>query len=117
MAHRRSRVSHAKEAFYIVSILIALLIGLFSIFGPSGYLDMKKKQAELENQRKINKAHEESIQTLRRSVESLRNDALTIERIAREKGYGRKGEIVLEVPEAQSDQAPPSGTKSLPRRK
>ena len=113
MAHRRNRVSHAKEAFYIVCILLALLIGLFSIVGPKGYLDMKNAQTELEAHRARVESLKKSNQELERSIDALRSDPKAIEGLARKKRYAKKGEIILEVPEAApaTDSRPQSGRK------
>lgn len=101
MARSKNRASHAKEAFYIICILIFLLIGLFSFIGPGGYLDMKKSQEELETHRARTEALQKDIDERLRSVEALRNDKETIESYARKKGYGKKGEIVQEIPQQE----------------
>jgi cell division protein FtsB len=107
MARRRNRVSHSKEAFYIVCILAFLLIGLFAYLGPGGWLELRKTQAEL-------KAEREQIESLTvengerlRTIQLLRDDRETQERYARRKGYGRKGEIIQEVPTQDPPATPP----------
>jgi len=101
MPYRRNRITHAREAFYIICILLVLLIGLFSFVGPGGYFEMKRVQAELETHRarveSLQKANKERMQ----KIQSLREDPVEIERYLREKGYGKKGEIIQEVPEPQ----------------
>ncbi len=111
MASAKNRVSHAKEAFYIVCILIFLLIGLFSFIGPGGYFDMKKTQQELETHRARTEALQKNIDERMKNVEALRKDKGTIEGYARKKGYGRKGEIIQEIPQqdpVSSDSNPPA---------
>jgi cell division protein FtsB len=98
MPIRHKRVSHGKEIYYILSIVVVVAVTLFSILSPGGYLEMKKVQADLEARRsrvdllrRENQAKMESIQALRSSREAL-------ERYAREKGYGKKGELIQQLP-------------------
>ncbi len=101
MARGKKRVSHAKEAFYIICILMVLLIGLFSYLGPGGYLEMKRLQAELAVHRSRADALQKSSQEHQKNIENLRDtrkDNTAIETIARKKGYAKAGEIVQEVP-------------------
>jgi cell division protein FtsB len=103
--------SLAKEAFCVLCILIALLVGLFSYLGPWGYREMRRTQAELEVERARVEALRKSNEERMRSVQSLREDKNAIESYARKKGYGRKGEIIQEAPQQQPDQSAPSDTK------
>ena len=91
MTHNRTRVTHAKELFYICCILMVLLIGLLSIVGPAGYLEMRKVQAELAAQTARVDALRKSIEHQTNVVNALRDDEKTIEEYARKKGYGKKG--------------------------
>lgn len=88
----------------MICILMILLIGLFSYVGPDGYLELKKTQVELsthgarvETLEQENKQREATIKAL-----TEQNDD-AIEAYARKKGYGRKGEIVQEVPQQEPD--------------
>ena len=104
MAHSRKRVSHAQEAFYVICILMILLIGLFSYVGPWGYLEMEKTQAELAIQSARVEALEKENGVRVDNIKSLQhNDEDAIEGYARKKGYGRKGEIIQEVPQQEPD--------------
>jgi len=112
MASSKKRVSHAKEAFYIICIVIFLLIGLFSYMGPGGYLEMKKVQAELATQQTRVDALKQSKEDRLKSIEALGDDRKSdeeIERYLRQKGYGRKGEIIQEVPQPEPDRPAPKG--------
>jgi cell division protein FtsB len=98
MPIRHKRVSHGKEIYYILSIVVVVAATLFSILSPGGYLEMKKVQADLaalrsrvDVLRRENQAKMESIQALRSSREAL-------ERYARQKGYGKKGELIQQLP-------------------
>jgi cell division protein FtsB len=112
MTRFRKRVSHAKEAFCIIGIVVFLLIGLFSYLGPGGYLEMRKVRAELATHQAqvetLQKARQERLQ----AIEELRDDRKTndaIERYLRKKGYGKKGELIQEVPQPELDRAPTKG--------
>ena len=98
MKRLRKPGSHLKELYFVV--LIVLWIGLltFSLLGPRGYLEMRKAQAAVD-------AHKKRIEMLKmentdrlRTVQALKTDKAALEKYAREKGYGRSGEMVLEVP-------------------
>ena len=118
MARSRKKISHGKEAFYIICILLVSLVGIFSYFGPGGYLEMKKAQIELETHRNrveiLRKTNEERMRT----INSLREDSDAIERYAREKGYAKKDEIILEIPSQEPPPAPdPRSGASDPKKK
>ncbi len=106
MESSRNRISYLKQAFYVACITVALLIGLFTYFGPGGYREMKRIQAELA-------IHQQRVEALRVSneerlhrIQRLRDDPQAIETYARKKGYGRKGEIIEEVPEPVTPDVP-----------
>jgi len=111
MATSKHRLSHAKEAFYISCIVIAVLIGWLSWFGPHGYKELKRTQSEVTAHRKrveaLRKSNEESLH----SVQMLRENPEAIEDYARQKGYARKGEIIQEVPRAESGPPPAPDAK------
>jgi cell division protein FtsB len=98
MAYRK-KVTHAREVFYILCILMVLLIGMFSIVGPGGYIEMKEDEAELAAQTAYVEALRKSIEVQLNTVNALRDNPAAIEEYARRKRYGRKGEVVQEVPE------------------
>ncbi len=106
MARHQKRVSHAKEAFYIICIVIVMLIGLFAYMGPGGYLEIKRMQGELATHQSRVDALQKSKQEHQNAINGLadtRKNNEAIETLAREKGYGKKGEIVQEVPQAEKD--------------
>ncbi|MEJ2110190.1 MAG: septum formation initiator family protein [Acidobacteriota bacterium] len=98
MTQKRHTLRHKKELYYIFLIVLVGGILVLSIFGPNGYLEMKKVEKELQGQ-------QEKVQSLNRSnAERQKNiDALEseegIEREAREQGYGRENEIIEHLPE------------------
>ncbi len=106
MARYKKRVSHAKEGFYITCIVIVMLIGLFAYMGPGGYLEMKKMQTELATRQSridtLQKTKQEHQNAINGLADTRKNNE-AIENLARKKGYGKKGEIVQEVPQAEKD--------------
>ena len=117
MAHRRKKVSHAREAFYIACILIFVLIGIFIIFGPEGYLEMKRMQVEFETHRMRNEAIAETNDEIKHEIQGMRDDPQVKEDYVRRKGYARKGEVIVEVPDPDPEKPLPSGPASSTQRK
>jgi len=111
MATSKRRLTHAKEAFYISCIVIAVVIGLFSWFGPYGYRELKKTQAEVAAAQKRVEALQKSNEELLHKDQMLKENPEAIEDYARRKGYARKGEIIQEVPQAESSAPPASDSK------
>ena len=101
MPYLRNRLSHGKEIYYILCIVVVVVITLSSIWGPGGYLELKKAKQDLENQRIRVDALKRSNEERMRSIQALRSDPETLERHAREKGYGKGDEIVQQLPEAR----------------
>ena len=98
MRHSRRRSTYGSEIYYIVLILAILITGAATIWGPGGYLEMKKTQADLENSRTRIKALEMSNKARLEEIRNLRDDRETLEKYARQKGYGKKGEIIQQLP-------------------
>jgi len=102
MAH--SKISHKKEVYYILCIVAVMVILLFSFFGPGGYRDLQKVRQELLQQRnRVNRIERENKEK-RKSIEALRSDPNELEKHARDKGYGREGEIIQQLPQPASPQ-------------
>jgi cell division protein FtsB len=99
MDHVKNRLSHGKELYFILCIVSVVIIFLFSIWGPGGYREMQKMRLELEARR----ARVESIRRTNsermKFIEDLKFDKEALERYARQKGYGKKGEIVQQLPQ------------------
>jgi cell division protein FtsB len=98
MARKRNRVSHGKEAFYVICIMVFLLIASFAYLGPGGWREMKQSQAELEIHRQRADSMNKENQQQMDKIKLLRSDDATIEGYARRKGYAKKGEIIQEIP-------------------
>ena len=78
--------------------LFALLV--HDVFGPHGFLAMRRTQKEIEQIRdQIGKVNEEN-KSLAEQVNSLKSDPRSIERIAREEmGLARPGELIFKLPD------------------
>jgi len=99
MARRRSRFSHLKEICYIAAILAVVALAAETIWGPGGFVDVKRSQVDLETRRaRAGELKQRNRQRLER-IQELRSSPKTLEGYARQKGYGRKGEIIQQLPE------------------
>ena len=105
MPRRKKRVSHTKEIYYILSLVGLVVATLFSIWGPGGYLEMKRSQVELEMRRARVDALRKSNAERLEHIQRLRTDPEALERYARGKGYGRSGEIIQQLPEEDPSKA------------
>jgi cell division protein FtsB len=99
MAHRKKRVSHAREVYYIIFIVVGCAIAAFSIWGPGGWLAMKRTRQELETRRLRIEEIERSNKAKMQDIQRLKSDPKTLEEYARRKGYGRRGEIIQQLPD------------------
>ena len=102
MPYFRSRPSYSKQIYYLLCLVLVVVISLFSLWGPGGYLELKRSQRQLEIQRIRVEALRSSNAEQSRRIEALRSDKDALERYARSKNYAKKGEIVQQLP----DQAP-----------
>ncbi len=105
MTYPNSRLSHAKELYYIIFIVLLVVIGMFSVLGPGGYLEMKKARQELIDEKARVEALKRENEEKRKSIQALRTDKEAMERLARQNGYGRQGEIVQQLPEQPKPQS------------
>jgi cell division protein FtsB len=105
MLHSKRR-HPGNEIYYIILILVILLAGAATIWGPGGYLEMKKNRADLETRRARIKALELSNKARLDEIRNLRDDRETLERYARQKGYGKRGEIIQQLPPQPVPQSP-----------
>jgi len=112
MASNGKIATHTRELFYICFILMFLLIGLLSIFGPGGYIEMRKAKAELAAQAARVDKLAKSIEQQLKDVNALRDDEQALEAYLRKKGYAKKGDLIQEI--EQDAPATPSGPESRP---
>ncbi|PWT73861.1 MAG: hypothetical protein C5B60_07625 [Chloroflexi bacterium] len=94
------------------ALLGVSIFGLFlhDIFGPHGYLAMRRTKLEIERVRgeivRLNKENAE----LSEEVKSLKSDPHKIESIARDElGLAKPGEVIIKIP--KSEQTGPAGPK------
>jgi cell division protein FtsB len=105
MAYNKKRPSHKKELYYVACIVAVVIILFFSFLGPYGYRELRKGQLELQERRVRVEDIKHSNEERRKNIEGLRSDKEALERYAREKGYGREGEIILQLPPQPSPKA------------
>ena len=98
MARSKRRYSYKKELYYIICIAVLLVVLVFSLFGPGGYRDLQKARLELQEQRtRVEELKRKNYERMK-SIEDLRSSREALERYAREKGYGKEGEIIQQLP-------------------
>ena len=98
MAYSKRRISHKKEVYYILCIIALLAVMSFSLFGPGGYRDLRKARIELQEQRvRVEELRRKNSERMK-SIDELRSDKKALEKYAREKGYGKQGEIIQQLP-------------------
>ena len=99
-------VSHAREIYYILCIVVFVVSALFSISGPGGFLEMRRTKLELESRRArvadLKRSNQERLQ----SIEALKSNKEAQEEYARKQGYARKDEIIQQLPQAPATSAP-----------
>jgi cell division protein FtsB len=99
MAYSKKRDSHKKEASYILCIVVVAAILIFSLFGPGGYRELRSARIELQERRaRVNELKRSNYQRMK-TIKALLSDKEEWERNARDKGYGREGEIIQHLPE------------------
>jgi len=98
MARSKKRLSYKKELYYIICIVVLLVVLGFSIFGPGGYRDLQKARLDLQEQRvRVEELKRKNYERMK-SIEELRSSRDALEKYAREKGYGKEGEIIQQLP-------------------
>ena len=99
MAHSKHRISYKKELYYILCIVALLVVLLFSFLGPGGYRDLQKARLELQEQRvRVEELKRKNFERMK-SIEEFRSSREALEKYAREKGYGKEGEIIQQLPQ------------------
>jgi len=86
--------------------LAILGLAIHDVFGPHGFLAMRRTQLEIRQfSAEMKKLNEEN-QALSNEVLSLKGDPRLIERIAREEmGLARPGEYIFKLPAAADDKS------------
>ncbi len=118
MSTRRQAVSQKIEIFYLVCIVLFVVSGFFTIWGPGGYLEMRRTKLDLQAQRarviNLKRLNSERLQ----SIEALKTNKEAMEEYARKQGYARKDEIIQQLPAEPADPqtTPPRSTPPPPKR-
>jgi cell division protein FtsB len=99
MSYSKRRTSHKRELYYILCIVAVLVILLFSFLGPGGYRDLQKARMEVQARHtRVDRLERDNSERLK-LIEKLRSDPNAKEKVARERGYGREGEVIQQLPE------------------
>jgi cell division protein FtsB len=103
-----------RRTFRVAMIAVFLGGAAATVFGEKGWIDVQRRQGELERLRAEAAAQQERVDALRREVSRLRTDPAAIERIAREElGYALPGEVTLLLP--RSAEVEPAGGSATVR--
>src|ERR1039458_6656484 len=96
--------------------LAILALTIHDVFGPHGFLAMRRTQQEIKQfSAEMQKLDQEN-QALSDEVTSLKTDPRLIERIAREDmGLAKPGELIFKLPATQDDAAKPAPNKDHER--
>lgn len=89
--------------FFVVVVGLGLLaLVVHTVFGPGGYLDLQKQQAEADQLNEKVERLENENRRLTEEIKDLKTDPDAIERVAREQlKMVRPGETVITLPEKQ----------------
>jgi cell division protein FtsB len=94
-------VAYARRNARQILGLALLALAIHDVFGPHGFIAMRRTQKEIEQVHdQIGKLNEEN-KSLSDQVTSLKTDPKAIERIAREEmGLARPGEVIYTLPDS-----------------
>jgi cell division protein FtsL len=93
---------------HLLVIFVVVLV-VHDIFGPHGYLVMRRKQQEIRKVgAEIAKLNKENT-TLDQNVTDLKSDPQTIQKIARDElGLAKPGEIIIKLPAQTAPEPSPA---------
>ena len=84
--------------------LLVLVLVVHDIFGTHGFLAMRRTQTEIKKvEADLDRLNKENTQ-LSAQVKDLKTDPKAIERLAREMGLAKTGEIIIMIPQSQQIQ-------------
>jgi cell division protein FtsB len=117
LRHRESpwRARLRRAAPYAGGALIVLVL-MHTIFGPYGYLSMRRSERQIEQlRREIDRLDREN-QQLSGEIRALQSDPSAVEKVAREDmGLARPGELIFRLPDDAPSTAPPAASAQPPR--
>jgi cell division protein FtsB len=91
-----------------VLVIFVVVLMVHDIFGPHGFLAMRRKQQEIQKVRSVLQRLNKENSLLEQDVQDLKTDPQTIRKIAREElGLAQPGEIIIKLP-APEPQTPPA---------
>lgn len=90
-------------------VLFVVLLLVHDIFGPHGFLVMRRKQQEIQKvNTELDRLNKEN-GVLEENVKDLKTDPQTIRKIAREElGLAKPGEIIIKLPAQPSPEPLPA---------
>jgi len=102
-----------RAGIYAAGALLVLVL-MHTLFGPYGYLSMRRSQQEIEQLRQeIDRLDRENVQ-LSGEIRALQTDPSAIEKVAREDmGLARPGEMIFRLPD--DPPKPPAGQTQPPQ--
>jgi cell division protein FtsB len=84
--------------------LIVLVLVVHDIFGAHGFLAMRRTQSETKKvEADLDRLNKENAE-LADQVKDLKTDPKAIEKLAREMGLAKSGEIIIMIPQSQQIQ-------------
>ena len=84
--------------------LLVLVLVVHDVFGTHGFLAMRRTQTEIKKvEADLDRLNKENTQ-LSEQVKDLKTDPKAIERLAREMGLAKAGEIIIMIPQSQQVQ-------------
>ncbi len=100
--HQRLR----RKAIGVLAV-IALLLLAHEIFGPHGYLAMRRQQKEFRALQQQVRTLEQKNKQLSQQIQALKSNPQAIEKIARERmHFARPGEIIYALPRQDPKRTP-----------
>ncbi len=101
------RLRSRRAGVYAGGALLVLVL-MHTLFGPYGYLSMRRSEREIEQlRREIDRLDRENVQ-LSGEIRALQSDPAAIEKAAREEmGLARPGELIFRLPDDPPVALPP----------
>jgi cell division protein FtsB len=108
MAHSKRRLTYKNEIYYIACIIAALVIFLFSLFGPKSYSDLHKSQlAKQEILTRVDRLEQE-IREKQNTIHEINTNPEAREGLARGQNFAKPEDIILRL---KKDNPPASPKK------
>jgi len=104
MRRKTEQPSFLRRHFRTVFLVAVIALAIHDVFGPHGFLAMKRTQREIAQlTAEIHQLNDQN-QALTDEVNALKTDPRLIERIAREDmGLAKPNEFIFKMPDTQND--------------